>query len=305
VPWCQVVDSLTGKASEKTLKNINERGYASQHFAIEAGSLADYMRAHPQRLLGWPFTFVGVNHLKIQKDAQTGQIEKNMPGGWALKFQCAAIIEMNRLGKIQEFATYKAANLSMSTYKNSYGPDGMRIRVRFKTWQQNDAPAGAERVMRLHSRFEWWESSIELITKGEGMATASKDRMIARMREVCDIKTLSGKKYHCDRLGVSKSDAMTAHDLGLRLEEFPDVLGDLYEVTGVQRRPLFKPGVDYMKQLDDYAYIAAQADAADDAIRRQKLIQSGLSIEPSVAASPPDDVAEGDEPQPFGRSEEE
>jgi len=62
-----------------------------------------------------------------------------------------------------------------------------------------------------------------------------------------------------------------------------DVLSDLYEVTGVQRRPFFRPGVDYMKTLEDYAYVAAQADAADDNLRRLASLQEGLSIEPSVA----------------------
>jgi hypothetical protein len=186
----------------------------------------------------------------------------------------------------------------MSTLKNSYGPDGVRIRVGFKTWHQNDAPEGEEPVMRLHSRFEWWAASVALIVEGLGMSKADATRAIPRMQEACDIKAVSagalGKHYYSKRLGVSKSDAIPAHDLGMLLEQRPDVLADLYEVTGIQRRPFFKPGIDYMRQLEDYAYVAAQADAADDSIRRMKALQEHLaSAAPASALSIQTDTPTG------------
>lgn len=281
IPWCVIVDSLTGKASRKTLDNITDTGFAGLHFPIEAKSIADFMRAYPQKLLGWPFTFVGVNHMKIARSPD-GQVDYNIPGGWALKFQCAMIFEMERVGSIKEFSTYKAATIKLNTIKNSYGPDGVRVRVRFKTWYQEDAPG----VQRLHSRFEWWEASTLFLATCEGVSDAKAKILHPKLKEACDVREKAGgsagKLYYSNRLGVSANDAMSAHDLGMLLETRTDVLSDLYEVTGIQRRPFFKPGVDFLKQMKEHEYQAAQAEAADEAIAKMQAVQDSMATAPEM-----------------------
>jgi len=305
IPFCQIVDSLMGKASEITLKKIKEVGHASPHFPIEAREMADFMRAFPQDTLGWPFTFVGVNHLKINKDAQTGEVDYNIPGGWSLKFQCAAIIEMERIGKIREYANYKAATVKLNTLKNSYGADNVRINVRFKTWYQEDAPG----VYRLHSRFEWWEAGILFLATGQGLTKTRADSLVPKMREVCDVHEKSGgsagKLYWSKRLDVPSSDAMSAHDLGMLLETRPEVLTDLYTLLEITQQPYFKPGVDFMKQQQGYEYVAAQSDAVDEMVARMRAIeqehaqlgptteQYPQGVEPAAAwPQPPDEDPE-------------
>jgi len=272
-PFCMIVDSLTGKASEKTLANIDKEGHAGMHFPVEAKLIADFMRAYPQKLLGWPITFVGVNHMKIAEDKITGQIDYNIPGGWALKFQCAAILQMDKIGQIKDFATYKAGTVMLKTIKNSYGADNIRINVRFKTWYQEDAPG----IHRLHSRFEWWEAGILFLASGQGMTQAKAKAFVPRAREVCDIHEKSGgsagKLYWSKRLGVPSSDAMPAHDLGMQLELRPDVLTDLYELCEITQQPYFQPGVDYMKQQAGNEHIEAQADAIAVTVSQLKSLQ--------------------------------
>jgi len=274
IPFCMVTDSLTGKASRQTLKKIDEHGHATMHFASEARQMADFMRAYPQKLLGWPMTFVGVNHMKIAKDAITGAIDHNIPGGWSLKFQCAAIIEMDRIGKIQEYAGYKAATVKLNTIKNSYGADNIRINVRFKTWQQEDAPG----VWRLHSRFEWWEAGIQFLATGQGLTQAKAKTMVPKLREICDVREKAGgsagKLYWSKRLGVAAEDAMTAHELGLMLEMRPDILAELYTLLEITQQPYFKPGVDYLKQQEGYAHITAQAEAVEAAAAAMRQLQA-------------------------------
>ncbi len=273
LPYCIVVDTLTGKASEHTLKNIHKEGHANLHFPVEARQMADFMRAYPQDLLGWPMTFIGVNHLKIAKDAKTGTVDYNIPGGWALKFQCAAIFEMERLGSIKDFSNYKAALVKISTLKNSYGADNIRINVRFKTWYQEDAPG----VQRLHSRFEWWEAGILFLATGQGLTQAKQKTMVPKLREVCDIHEKAGgsagKLYWSKRLGVTSADAMHAHDLGMQLELRPDVLTDLYAVCEITQQPYFRPGVDYLKQQEGYEHVGHQADEVDVAVGRLQELQ--------------------------------
>lgn len=290
-PMCIVVDSLTGKASKKTIENIDEVGHAAMHFPVEAKNIADYMRAYPQKLLGWPWTFLGVNHCKPSVDDR-GNIVYNIPGGFALKFQCAAIFDLSRIGQIKEYSNYKAATISISTLKNSYGPDRIRIQVRFKTWYNEDAPG----VHRLHSRFEWWEAGILFLQDGVGLSTAKKASLHPKLKEVCNVQTKSGgsagKLYYCKQLDVPASDAMSAHDLGVLLETRPDVLGDIYTVLGIQRRPFFRPGVEFMTQLEEHAYVAAQADAADDAVQRLQALQTATLY---AGNSGPADEVESDE----------
>lgn len=307
IPFCMVVDTLTGKASEHTLKNIKAAGHANLHFPVEARQMADFMRAYPQELLGWPITFVGVNHLKIAKDAQTGIVDYNIPGGWALKFQCAAIFEMERLGAIKEFANYKAALVKISTLKNSYGADNLRINVRFKTWYQEDAPG----VNRLHSRFEWWEASIWFLATGHGLTQARAKLLVPKMREACDIHEKSGgsagKLYWSKRLGVTSADAMPAHDLGMQLELRPDVLTDLYTVCEITQQSYFQPGVDFLKQQEGYEYIEQQADAVDIAVGKLRELQAQQEgLGPAVEAYPQPTTPPNTEwPSPSGSSPEE
>jgi hypothetical protein len=236
-------------------------------------------------------TFIGVNHLKLAMD-ERGNPDYNIPGGWSLKFQCAAIFNLERMGQIKEFANYKAATISMQTIKNSYGPDRIRIQVRFKTWYNEDAPG----VHRLHSRFEWWEAGILFLSDGLGLSDAKKKLLQPKLKEACDIREKSGgsagKLYYSNRLGVSASDAMSAHELGVLLETRPEVLADIYTVTGIQRRPFFRPGVDYMSQLEEHAYVAAQADAADDAIKRLQALQEATLYDNNTDDGPADEPDE-------------
>jgi hypothetical protein len=307
IPFCNVVDSLTGKASEQTLKKIDEHGHATMHFASEARQMADFMRAYPQKLLGWPITFVGVNHMKIAKDAITGVIDYNIPGGWSLKFQCAGIIEMDRIGKIQEYANYKAALVKFNTIKNSYGEDSVRINVRFKTWHQEDAPG----VWRLHSRFEWWEAGIQFLATGQGLTQAKAKVLVPKMREVCDIHEKSGgsagKLYWSNRLGVASSDAMPAHDLGMRLEQRPDVLTDLYNLLDITQQPYFKPGVDYLQQQEGYEHVLEQANAAEAAsAAMRKLQEEQAALGPTTEEYPmPVNEPATEWPDPSGDAPEE
>lgn len=273
VPFCHIVDSLTGKASEYTLKNIKEVGHAAPHHPIEAREMADFMRAFPQELLGWPFTFIGVNHLKINRKPD-GTVDANIPGGWALKFQCAAIIEMERLGQIKEFTNYKAALVKLSTIKNSYGANNIRINVRFKTWHQEDAPG----VHRLHSRFEWWEAGILFLATGRGLTLAKAKLFVPRLHEVCDIHEKSGgsagKLYWSKRLDVPSSDAMPAHDLGMQLELRPDVLTDLYRVCDITQQAYFQPGIDFLSQQEGHEHVAQQAEAVAVAVAKLRELQT-------------------------------
>jgi len=300
VPFCFIVDSLTGVPSERTRKSIMESGHASPHFAIEAQLISDWLKVYPSLLRDWPMSFVGVNHLKVHRDSLTGRVDYQMPGGAALRFHCALIVELQRVGHIKEFADYKAATISMRSIKNSYGADDARICVRFKTWLQEDA----EGVYRLHSRFEWWEASILFLCDGFGLTQTRKNFLMPRINAVCDFHKKRGGDEHysywSDRLGVPSSNAMTAHELGMELERHPDVLAELYPILGIQRNPLFEPGADFLGQLEDYAYITKQAESAAMAAERAMELEAQAEALGASTPAVPETATDGDLGAPDG-----
>jgi hypothetical protein len=290
-PFCAIVDSLLGKATAMTKKKIDETGAPGLSFPVETNYLNMYMKSTPDKLLDWPMTWLGVNHLKIKRDAVTGAVDYHSPGGKALRFQSGMTFEMDTF-KTQETAKYRLASLRIRTFKNSYGPKDIRINVGFKTWYQDDGPEG-ETVRRLHSRFEWWAGSIMLLCKCVGQTKTVAGMLQPRLKEVCDVHEKKGGSkgtlYWSNRLGVTSSDAMPAHDLGMLLEQSPNVLADLYPVLGIQRRPFFKPGVDYLGQLDDYEHVVLQAAAAQQSVDRARALQDqALALGPTLVRAPGD-----------------
>lgn len=261
MPFIQIVDSLLGKACEETIKKVREQGSPSRSFAMEANFIKTYMQVYPQELLGWPFTFVGINHLKMRHD-ENGLPHKHVPGGYALRFQAAAHLELRKISPLREMANYNRVMISIATFDSSYGADGKRIEVPLHFWRQEDS----EGVWRLYSRWEWWEASILLLFYGYGISARIRDTVLKQVKEVCDLHEKSGgnrgKLFWSNRLGVPSAEALPPHDLGLVLEQRPDVLNDLYPLLGITERRMFQPGVDFMAQQGEYAHVLAQAEAA-------------------------------------------
>jgi len=252
-PYCIIVDSISGKTDETTIKTTLRDGCAGMHFPREANLIKTFLQIYPNLIESLPFSFIGVNHLKIHRNPD-GSVNYNIPGGGALKFQCVSIIEMAKIGQIKEYAKSKVVPIMMSLIKNSYGPDNRKLAINFRTWNEDGV---------LRSRFEWWEASVRLLAKNIGMTQANAAIWRPAIREVCDLREKhggpKGTLYWSKRLDVPSSEAMPAHEIGMLLETRPDVLDDLYRLFGIHRRPLFQPAVDVLSKVPDYAYIKEQA----------------------------------------------
>jgi len=276
IPYCTIIDSILGKATDETRNKIIKEGSPGRMWGNEARELNLYMKKAPGDLRSWPFSLVGVNHLKMRYD-EYGNPDYNIPGGWALKFHTTMTWVLSKIGRIKEFANHKEATIGLRMLKNSRGQEHMTAQVKLKLWRQMD-----EGVDRLHGRFEWWSGAIDLLKFGTGMSKPKAARLLPKIKEVLDIKEKSGtspKRYHCKELGVSPSDAMLPHDLGMQLERCPQVLTDLYPILEIERRPFFQPGVDYLTQQDSYEHIAEQAMLAKEhADRAEQLLQKAKEI---------------------------
>ena len=264
VPICIGVDSLMGKASRETVKKIKERGHASRRFAIEAGSVSDYMKAYPQMMQEWPFTFIGISHYKPSFD-DIGNPVVNIPGGYAMKFHASVILLLDRVGSVKQKANCKVQTIKIHPYKNSYGAEDMRINVDISFWNQN-----VEGVDRLYGRWEWWDATTRMLNEGWGWTKTKSEYLLPKIKEVIDIHEKSmgnkGKGYWSNRLSIPSSNPISGHDFGYALEHHPEVLAELYPILGVNRRPFFQPGVDFQQQLEGYSHVVNQAQSAKDRV---------------------------------------
>jgi RecA/RadA recombinase len=292
IPICFIVDSLTGKAAERTIDKIMKEGHASPHFAIEAGSIADWMRTYPQQMLEWPFNLLGVNHLKANLNPMTGFVDRNIPGGWSLKFQETMELELKQMGSVREMDGYNEAVLLIQTYKNSHGKKNVTIQVNLRLWQQEDAPG----VFRLHGRFEWWESAIYLLLDGLRMKDDVKARLLPRIKEVVDLHRKNcgnkGNMFWSDTLGVPSSDPIPAHDLGVKLEQRSDILAKLYPILNIHSRPFFKPGVDFLSQLEDYKHLIDQMEASQKLLIQKEELKMRPPPQPPLVVSNDEELAD-------------
>jgi hypothetical protein len=251
-PFMMMVDSLSGRLSRKVAENIKTTGYGVKRFADEAKFNSDFIKCVGAEMIGWPFTFIAINHLKTGTDPVTGLPVTNIPGGEMMKFANVLTIAMGVSRGVEQFADYKAALISLRLEKNSYGPGGGQMQVRYRTWYEDDENGNP----KLKGKFEWHEASILMLHSGFGLRKREAEYIKPRVDEVFDIHEKSGgsagKLFWSNRLGVPSSDAMKARDLGEMLETRPDILADLYKALEIPRRPFFQPGVDYQEQIDAY-----------------------------------------------------
>jgi hypothetical protein len=271
VPVCMLVDSLAGNLSERTMKNIREAGHAVKRFPEEAASLTDYIKFIPQEIAGWPFTFIGINHRKLDlSSAALGVTKYRSPGGEGYGYHMSFGIDMEKV-KTQQFADRFVATVRMLPEKNSYGPEYGKIEVDLSFWQQEDRPEGQEDgpgIWRDYCRFEWWAGSIYLLS-GQFFNATQAELWQDKLKEVVDVHEKTGgpygKLWWSKALGIDSSDAMPASDLGELLETRHDLLAQLYDILRIQRMHFFRPSISFVTQMDEYAYMLSQADSSTEA----------------------------------------
>jgi len=233
------VDSYMGKMPLRLQEKFARQGYAEKHFGEAAQIIGDWLSVYTALIKGWPFTLVGINHLKKTTDLITGMPIYRTPGGQFLQHQNVIEIRVGRSKterKLADDVPYYETVLQLQTSKNSRGAQDKRIYVILRQWNEVDDSGQT----RLCSNFEWWDSSIRILYDGWGLSNSEKEILLPLIHKTIKIQKLSrGNAFWCDELGVSKNDAMSAHDLGIILESKEDILNELYKVLGVSVIPIF------------------------------------------------------------------
>lgn len=263
-PVCWLVDSLMALLSDKENEKVDKQGHSDRHYAECAVLLMDFLKWATPEIKQYPFTLLGVNHLKPTKEeGPFGKVERNIPGGKAPKFFETMQIEMRRCTGTRPEKDIRhvkdderGIEVEITIHKNSMAPhERIRVEMLWYTDYDDRDPAGHYRQKTF---WDWYSASISILAnllKGDG-------KQAKRLREVIDLNLdTDTHKVWSPALGIDKKDKVPAREAGELLERkiyedaaFRDAL---YAETGVRRRYLFKPHLDYQEQVKEAIKLAA------------------------------------------------
>lgn len=245
-PACFIVDSLLGCNSEDANKNIESQGYASTRWAVEARSIADYLRSFNRLLYHEPFTVCFVNHRKLRAPSNPyGQPVKAALGGGEVQFYTSLELELTNIGKAQTFSSVASYEVLMKSYKNTHGQVGIEIRCPVRFFTKDD---------ELKVVFDWHTTTARMLSKAWGIKPTVTPTTMKKVGEICKVNTKSagphGERFWSDELGIPKTDAVTGKELGLALEEHPDILDELYKVFRIHKRYLYNKNLTFIENVN-------------------------------------------------------
>jgi len=247
VPVVIACDSLTATAPEEEIAEMMKDGCAKRGFALLANLISRYMRTIPRQIEGYPFTYIGTNHLKPATDYM-GRPTANIPGGKSVKFMETFEIEMHRhhIPDIDRL-DYGGLRLVLKLRKNSLGPSRRQFAAELLWWTGQDPETG---LLRQETAWDWHAASIDLLLRFE--TDKGKKTLYTALRDICDINVVSRTDRTCwsKALQISKDDPLPYRTAGAMLEQRMDLKLQMFPLLGIiQRRP-FQPGVDYRDLLE-------------------------------------------------------
>lgn len=265
-PVCFMVDSLTA-VLDQTLRDKFEDGQdPSRHFSTQAAYLSDFMKYMPGKLVGYPFSWLGINHLK-EKPSQNQlqpRPERNVPGGKAPKYHETFEIELKKLSRLKR-ADEVGYEVRMTMVKNSLAPE-QSIEVDRVSWIDLDDRDPVTGHCRSKVMFDWHRASIDVLDQVQKNAGA---RVKRALHDLLGLKVSEGR-VSCDALGIPDSKKVDMRRAGEMLEEKLQADGafrdELYPLLGVRRRKIFQPGVEYKDQTEvaEAEGMAADADRPEE-----------------------------------------
>jgi hypothetical protein len=263
-----MVDSICANLTDEEYGQLQEHGFSEKHFGNNAALLKDWLMYITQEIEDWPFTLIGINHQRDGKE-RVGMFERkvrNVTGGAAPRFFETTHIEMQRLshtapGKEVDHkeTDEKGIELLISVHKNSMAPhEKVKVEMLWYTDYDDRDPAGH---FRQKTYFDWHAASIDILVgllRGDG-------KRAKRLREVLDL-TLDGdtKKVYSPTLGIPQKERVKPREAGAileqKLKDDVDFRNALYAETGVRRRYLFCPDLDYREQIKEAVKMASVAE---------------------------------------------
>ena len=252
IPIAFMIDSITATLPESVLEKLRKTGHASLGYPVGPRLIDDYMRSMPDWLQNYPFSIIGTNHLKVGQD-QLGRTTYNVPGGASVKFMETFEIQMMRTHSPDiDLLEYGGIRVRLKTEKNSLGPSRKQIVAELLWWQED-----IDGSLRQMTRWDWYTSSVELLLAFNETRTdfgiKSRKTVFKRLMDICHIVVTnkSRREAKCRDLGFD--EPVSFREIGIALEQRPDILEAMYPLLGITSRALFEPGLSYQAMRAELA----------------------------------------------------
>lgn len=243
-PLCITVDSVLGCNAAATNKDIEKVGYATTRFAVEARSVADYLRTYARLLYGTPFTVCLINHRKFRAGGYMGQVIKTSLGGNEIRYYASFQIELAISSQRQVLGPLTRFDITATIEKNTYGQPNISLVIPVEI---RNEPEG------IIVHFNWAAATARLLSKFDNIRTRPTDATIKKIREICDVNERSGGSkgtlYYSKTLDIPNTSAVTAQELNQILEDRLDILDELYKVLGIRKRYIYNPELSFSENL--------------------------------------------------------
>jgi hypothetical protein len=264
IPICFGVDTIMGKMSQSVQEAIHGKklpdgthgktgtGFAGRGHPVEALIIAKYLRTFPQRLDGWPFTAVFVNHVSVKVNPDTNQEERNKPGGKLVGYQESLELQLSR-PSTKDIRTphFEGHLVDISNHASSIGPGGRMCRTRLLWTYYRDAQG----QRRQRTVWDWDWSTVWLLHRI--MEDAKFSPQVRRhLREagfhlkVVESGTTDNAAYSTT-LGMRADQAVTWRELGRRIRNNAAVMKMLRDCLVIQECPHLRG--PYLEQLNALA----------------------------------------------------
>jgi RecA/RadA recombinase len=227
------VDSLTGVTTDGDISDIWEKGAASIGFARSANLINTYCKFMFNELRVWPFSFIGVNHMKISQDKR-GFTFKKAPGGDALTYHATIKIRTELKESIEKLnECVRAVNLVMEKNSLSNAGENRQLLVNMK-WRTDED--GVQ-----HTIWDWHEATITAIN---GLSPTKK----AHVCKLLELENIDKAKRtaDCGVLGLTKT---SWSEISQAIEDNEEVRKALDHMIGIRKRKPFQLDTPYYDQM--------------------------------------------------------
>lgn len=268
-PVCYIVDSLTAVLNEKIYVKLEKEGSASRHFSEQASSITDYMKYMPTKLSGYPFTFIGINHLKEKAD-DMGNMQPQIPGGASLGYHETMELTLRRGARVNK-VDEQGTTIKFEVSKNGMAPKERMSAdvVWYIDLEDRDPVSGA---CRQKTWFDWHSASItvlhQLMGGAEKMVAKIGTKQARMIKELTELSISTENSNAWSKvMGVPEKKPVSFREMGELLEEKiksdTEFRNNLYPLCGIRRRNMFLQGMDFREQTELFTHAAVSANSQD------------------------------------------
>ena len=258
------VDSIMGANMEERKQKIMSDGFAGKGFAVAALSLTDYLKEVAALVASQPISVVLINHRKEAPPDPSNphaRVEARKPGGHHVRYQQSfeVITRVKNAWKEADPNPLGAGEIhwrriSLQNGKNSAGTNKQAFTVDV-SWRKREIGGRLRQITVFH-----WEAALPRLivdfqtnklygTKTEDDSEASVSRLAIADRFI-HLRYERGK-YWSKTLGMDKTDAVSATQMGKMLESNPDCVGSIQALLGIPEGTAWAGGSDYRQAWVD------------------------------------------------------